>query len=581
MEFKNLLLTLVLCALVLFGWQMYMDAQLADEKQAAKLEQQQQASRPVPQKPGTVNEAVSAAPAEETAEVEAPRIPIRGEAVHGSLSTRGVRFDDLTLAKFKETIDPESPEVVLLSEEGKKNITNTSYFAEFGWLAEDKSIRVPGPDTVWTAEQQELTSEQPLVLVWDNGAGLIFRKTVAVDEHYMFTITQSVENTTGKEVVLYPYGLVNHGFVPHRMTVVHEGGLGVMDGTLTEVTYKDLDEEKNQSFPDATGWLGLTDHYWLTAIVPPKEQPYLANFHSYLKNGERRYQADFRGDAVTIPASGSAEATTLFFAGAKELKVLNAYSENLDLPLFDRAVDFGVLYLLTRPLFEVLTALYHYIGNFGIAILILTVLVKLLLYPLANKSYHAMSAMKALQPDMERLRERHKDDKMKLNQELMDLYRKEKVNPMAGCLPLLIQIPVFFALYKVLNVSIEMRHAPFYGWIQDLSAPDPTNIFTLFGLLEWSPPAMLHIGLWPIIMCITMIIQQKLNPKPTDPIQEKVLNLLPYIFLFLFATFPAGLIIYWAWNNTLSIIQQSIITRRYEAKKKRQKEYFHHSKPAK
>ena len=336
----------------------------------------------------------------------------------------------------------------------------------------------------------------------------------------------------------------------------------MLAGTLEEIDYDDLREDGPIELPSQGGWLGITDKYWLASLVPDQESELVANFRHYIAEGQDRYQVDYLRPAMTVPPGETIEVTDRLFAGAKEVGLLDFYANEYGIPLFDRAVDFGWFYFLTKPIFHILHFFYQLLGNYGLAILLLTLLVKLLFYPLANKSYRAMSKMKKLQPEMMRLREQFGDDKMRMNQELMALYKKEQVNPMSGCLPIVVQIPVFFALYKVLFVSIEMRHAPFFGWIQDLSAPDPTSLFNLFGLVPWNPPAFLMIGIWPLLMGATMLLQTKLNPQPADPIQAKVMMLLPLMFIFLFATFPAGLVIYWTWNNVLSVAQQWVIMRR-------------------
>ena len=428
----------------------------------------------------------------------------------------------------------------------------------------DEATAVPGRDTQWQADGEKIGPSEPVTLSWDNDQGLRFVRTVGVDEHYMFTITQRVENTGDKPVSLHPYGLISRWGTPHTLGfyILHEGPIGVLGDKLHEIDYKDLREDGDVELPSTGGWMGITDKYWLTSLVPDQDSELVANFRHYLTDGEDRYQVDYLRPAMSVAPGQSIEVTDRFFAGAKEVQLLDAYGDRYGIPLFDRAVDFGWFYFLTKPIFHILHFFYQMIGNYGVAILLLTLLVKLLFYPLANKSYRAMSQMKKLQPEMMRLREEFGDDKVRLNQELMALYKKEKVNPVSGCLPIVVQIPVFFALYKVLFVSIEMRHAPFFGWIQDLSAPDPTSIFNLFGLLPFDPPGFLMIGIWPLLMGATMLLQTKLNPQPADPIQAKVMMLLPAMFIFLFATFPAGLVIYWTWNNVLSIAQQWVIMKR-------------------
>lgn len=380
----------------------------------------------------------------------------------------------------------------------------------------------------------------------------------------MFTVSQRVENTGTEPVSLYPYGLIRRWDTPPTagFFILHEGPIGVLGGTLEEIDYDDLQEDGDIELPSDGGWLGITDKYWLTALVPDQESTLTANFRHSLSDGQDRYQVDYLRNQIRLSPGNTIEVVDRLFVGAKEVSLLDQYREDYGIPLFDRAVDFGWFYFLTKPLFYVLHWFYERVGNYGVAILLLTLLVKILFYPLANKSYRSMSQMKKLQPEMMKMREQYGDDKARMNQELMALYKKEKVNPMSGCLPIVVQIPVFFALYKVLFVSIEMRHAPFFGWIQDLSAPDPTTVFNLFGLIPWDPPAFLMIGVWPLLMGATMLLQQRLNPQPADPMQAKIMMMLPLMFIFLFATFPAGLVIYWTWNNVLSIAQQWVIMKR-------------------
>jgi YidC/Oxa1 family membrane protein insertase len=390
-------------------------------------------------------------------------------------------------------------------------------------------------------------------------------RRIAIDSNYMFTVTQRVENAGASDVALHPYGLISRTGTPptEGFYILHEGLLGVLGGTLREHDYDDLQEVGKIEERSQGGWLGITDKYWLATLIPDQNRPFTAGFRHAMAGQLDKYQTDFLAEPIVVPAGGAAESVDRLFAGAKEVTLLDAYGEQLGLPNFDKAVDFGWFYFLTKPLFYVLHTFYEWLGNFGLAILLLTVCVKLVFFPLANKSYKAMSQMKKLTPEMTKLREKYGDDRQRLNQELMALYKREKVNPAAGCLPILIQIPVFFALYKVLYVTIEMRHAPFYGWIRDLSAADPTNLLNLFGLIPWTPPAIIPaIGIWPILMGVTMWLQQKLNPQPADPIQAKVFMFMPFFFTFLLAPFAAGLVIYWTWNNILSILQQWVIMKR-------------------
>ncbi|MBL6946906.1 MAG: membrane protein insertase YidC, partial [Rhodospirillales bacterium] len=437
----------------------------------------------------------------------------------------------------------------------------------FGWVPGGK-FAVPNGETVWSADKSVLEPGSPVNLTWENGQGLKFVRTFALDENFLFTVTQRAENNTAAPVSLHPYGLVSRWETPEttRFFILHEGLLGVFDETLEEIDYDDLQDSGKVEKESTGGWIGITDKYWLAALIPDQKVPTKSRFSHHRENGSDRYQVDYLGGAIEIAPGASATAENHLFAGAKEVKVLDAYEEELGVVHLDLAIDFGWFYFLTKPIFYLLIMLNDYVGNFGIAILLLTVVIKILFFPLANKSYRAMSKMKLLQPEMTKLRERFGDDRQRMNQEMMALYKREKANPASGCLPMFVQIPVFFSLYKVLFVTIEMRQAPFFGWIHDLSVPDPTSIFNLFGLIPWDPltiiPVSISIGVWPLIMGISMFLQQKLNPQPADPIQAKVFMFLPLIFTFLLAQFPAGLVIYWAWNNTLSIAQQWVIMKK-------------------
>jgi len=570
MEQRNLLLAIVLSVGILIGFQ-YLFEKLRPPQPPAPTP----ATATAPATgmagnaaPGTAAPAPAATagapavPASETREeaiAGEKRVRINTPRLHGSIALNGGRIDDLTLATYHDTVDPASPEVVLLWPAATKD----SYFAEFGWVPEAEGVKVPGPDTQWTAAGGPLTPESPVTLSWDNGAGLIFSRTVTVDVNYMFTVRDSVRNTGSAPVNLLPYGLISRTGTPNvaGYYILHEGLIGELDRSLREVKYSALVPGKPIDYSSTGGWLGFTDKYWLTALVPSRDEPVKARFSHRLEGGVDRYQADFLGPAVTVPADGTASNSTRLFAGAKEVNLLDAYAAG-GIPNFDRAIDFGWFYFLTKPIFLTLQFFYGLLGNFGLAILLLTFIIKLLFFPLANKSYSAMSKMKLLQPEMQKIRERFPEDKARQQQEIMAMYKKVGANPLAGCLPIVIQIPVFFSLYKVLFVTIEMRHAPFFGWIHDLSAPDPTSFVNLFGLLPFAPPHVLMIGAWPLLMGVTMFLQQKLNPQPVDPIQAKMFMLLPIVFTYMLSAFPAGLVIYWAWNNLLSIAQQWTIMHR-------------------
>jgi YidC/Oxa1 family membrane protein insertase len=563
-EQRNLILAIALSLAILLGSQFLLPKQPAPPPQSAEQTSAQMVpgapmAPGAPVIPGLAN-ALAAKPREQVLASVAGRVRIDNGRLHGSLSPVGARVDDLTLAGYHETIDKSSPEVVLFAPAG----SYSPYYAEFGWVPADSTVAVPGPDTVWqVVEGSKLTATTPVHLQWDNGQGLVFEQTVAIDENYMLTVSRKVTNSGDGAVTLYPYGIISRHGTPktENFYILHEGPYGVFDGTLKEFKYSKLAESDVQQFKTTGGWLGITDKYWLAALVPDQTEPVDARIAHSLVNGQDRYQTDFRGEAKAVAPGGSVETTSHLFAGAKQVKLIQQYEETLGIQKFDLAVDFGWFYFLTKPLFFVIVWLNSIVGNFGIAIILLTMMVRTLMFPLAHTSYKAMSKMKKLAPEMQKLRDRFKDDRAGMQQELMQLYKREKVNPMAGCLPIAVQIPVFFALYKVLFISIEMRHAPFYGWIHDLSAADPTNLFTLFGLISWSPPEMLHLGVWPILMGITMFLQQKLNPPPPDPVQARIFQFLPIIFTFMLGRFPAGLVIYWTVNNTLSITQQYLIMR--------------------
>jgi YidC/Oxa1 family membrane protein insertase len=572
MEQRNLLLAIVVSVGILIGFQ-YLFEKLRPPPVTPAVPTQTAPAAPGAAAPGTtasgaaapgttVPAAGAAAPGPETREqaiAEQPRVRINTPRLHGSVALTGGRIDDLTLATYHETVDPKSPEVVLLWPKGTKD----PYFAEFGWVAGTSGAKVPGPDTPWTAAGGPLSPTQPLTLTWDNGAGLVFTRTIAIDENYMFTVRDAVRNGGSTPVNLLPYALISRTGTPQvaGYYILHEGMIGEIGGSLREIKYSSIETGKPIDYNSTGGWLGFTDKYWLTALIPPQDDAVKARFTHVVEAGVDRYQTDYLGSQITVPADGTAATSTRFFAGAKEVNLLDAYAAS-GIPHFDLAIDFGWFYFLTKPIFKTLQFFYELLGNFGLAILLLTLIIKLLFFPLANKSYAAMSKMKLLQPEMQKIRERFPDDKARQQQEIMAMYKKVGANPLAGCLPIVIQIPVFFSLYKVLFVTIEMRHAPFFGWIHDLSAPDPTSFANLFGLIPFDPPAFLMIGAWPLLMGVTMYLQQKLNPQPVDPVQARMFMLLPIVFTYMLSAFPAGLVIYWAWNNLLSIAQQWAIMHR-------------------
>jgi YidC/Oxa1 family membrane protein insertase len=524
---------------------------------------------------GSPNLAAAEPQSREAALASSARVPIRTPRLAGSLALTGARIDDLRLTDYFETIKPDSPMVTLLTPAGTAN----AYYALYGWTpAKGSAFPVPDANTPWSIESGEtLTDTTPLTLVWDNGEGLIFRQSIAVDENYMFTVTQTVENDTGAEVRLAPYGLIaRHGIPPDlkNFYILHEGVIMVADGNLTEIDYDDIQDFAVDSGEAAAvervdvaenGWIGFTDHYWMSTLVPPAGQSFTA-VTKYTAATDI-FQTDMRLPAVSVPDGEVAAATTSIFAGAKEWATIRAYQDDKPIDRFVDAIDWGWFFFLTKPIFWVLHKMNLLIGNMGVAIIGLTFIIKLLLFPLAYKSYVSMSKMKQLQPEMEKLKERAGDDRMKMQQEMMALYKREKVNPAAGCLPILLQIPIFFSLYKVIFVTLDLRHAPFFGWIQDLSAPDPTSVLNLFGLLPWAVPAatsplhILSIGVWPILMGISMWLQMKLNPAPTDKTQAMIFAWMPWVFMFMLGRFASGLVVYWVANNLITFTQQYTIMR--------------------
>ena len=578
---KNMLIAIAISLAILLGFQFFYEfPKLEKERERqAQLAAQDKSQLPTPsnqstdatvQAPGGGVSAPSIKPELRTAQKRAealkaaPRISINTPTLIGSISLTGARLDDLILNQYGQTVEDNSERIHLLHPSGAPK----SYYAQFGWVGGSDNIQLPGPNTVWSANSKQLKPSQPVTLTWDNKAGLKFERTYSIDEGYMITVTQKVTNTGDKSTTLFPYGLIERVGTPKTLGffILHEGLLGVLNGVLEEHKYDEIQDDRKIEMVSNGGWIGITDKYWLAALVPDQTENFTYRFLHSVKNKDDTYQVDYIGPSSSLAAGASIETTNRLFAGAKEVKLLDEYGENFGIPDFDRAVDFGWFYFLTKPFFYAISWLNSYLGNFGLAILAFTVLVKAVFYPLANKSYRSMAKMRDLTPKLMTLREQYADDKMRLNQEMMAIYKKEQVNPASGCLPILLQIPVFFALYKVLFVNIEMRHAPFYGWIKDLSVADPTTIFNAFGLIPWTPPDFLMIGIWPILMGLTMWLQQRLNPQPTDPVQAKVFMFLPLFFTFLLGTFPAGLVIYWTWNNLLSIAQQRLIMYRMGVK---------------
>ncbi len=552
-DMQNLIVALVISMLIMGYWQYFIEN--PRREQEVLTERLKAQSQQITRKEDNSELFKS----REELLAESPRITVKSDRLHGSIALKGLRFDELALVKYHETLNPDSPEVTLFSPAKGKD----SYYTEIGWLPADSgSIVVPSKDTLWSSDSKELTPEHPVTLTWNNGGGVTFKVKVALDENYMFTISTSATDAAGKPADVQNYASINrvYDIKSHpALGILHEGPIGVFDGILHETPYKKLSEQKEESYHSQSGWFGITDKYWLAALVLPHGEcssQYLYDGRDGRDHFQVQYLKTDKGDTELR-----------LFAGAKEMAILDDYEARYNIPLFDHAVDLGLFDFLTKPILKTLTYFYGLTGNFGIAILLLTVIVKLFMYPLASKSFRSMNQMKKLQPKILEIRERYKEDKLKINQEMMELYKREKVNPASGCLPMFIQIPVFFSLYKVLYVTLEMRQAPFFGWIHDLSAPDPTNLFTLFGLLHWSPPTFMHLGIWPMIMALTMFIQQQQSPPPPDPVQAKMMKFLPLFFLFLFSSFAAGLVIYWSWSNTLTILQQWYIKHKHADKK--------------
>ena len=577
---NNVFFAIALSAVILITWQ-YFFATSFQSKPAASRASQARAPAPGIEtvRPQTQALGKDAAPisseqrfqpaSRQEALGRSQRVAIHTPRLTGSIALTGGRIDDLSLVQYRKTTDPKSPPIELLSPSGSPQ----PFYAEFGWVdGSSANLKVPTSETVWRQQGTgSLGVGRPIILVWQNGQGLEFRRTISVDDKYLFSIHDEVANSGPTAVTLAPYGLISRHNPPPALGyyLLHEGAIGVFgDNGLQEATYKALDEKKRIAFNPNNAWLGFTDKYWAAVLLPETSSRLPAEFSAGALGTLKTYQADYLQDGQTIAPGGTARATARLFAGAKEVAILDDYDKALNLNRFDLAIDWGWFRFITKPMFTLIDTIFRLVGNFGVAILIVTLMLKIVFFPLANKSYASAAKMKALQPQIQLIRESFRDDKVKQQQAAMELYRKEKINPIAGCLPTLIQIPVFFSLYKVLFVTIEMRQAPFFGWIKDLSAPDPTNVFNLFGLIPYDPVSLpllggfLVIGAWPLLMGLTQWLQMKLTPASPDPAQAAVLNWMPVIFTFMLAKFSAGLVIYWTWNNALSVIQQSIVMRR-------------------
>ena len=490
---------------------------------------------------------------------ESNRVEFENQNIKGSISLMGGTIDDLIFKNYTETLDGKN-KITLLNP--KKY--SEGYFVETGWVSSSKNIELPSSNTSWKVEgNNKLTPGNPVTLVWNNNQGISFKKKIKIDEKFLFSIDQIITNQSEKSYDFYAYGQIIRNKSPEvtNFYILHEGLIGVLNDQLVEKDYDDI-EEKEFSQKAETGWLGITDKYWITTLIPEKNKEFRADF-----NFKNKFRANFiETKPMELKSKGTVSSNVRVIVAAKEVDVIDNYAEKSNISKFDLAIDWGWFYFFTKNFFFAIDYFFKLTGNFGIAIVLITICIRILFYPLANYSFKSMAKMKVLQPEMTRLKELHKDDKMKLQQEMMALYKKEKVNPVSGCLPIFIQIPFFFAIYKVLFVTLEMRHQPFYGWIKDLSERDPTSIFNLFGLIPWDPPSFLIIGVWPCLMGLTMYLQQKLNPTPPDPIQQKIFMFFPLFLTIILAPFPSGLVIYWTINNVLTMAQQLVIMRQTKVK---------------
>ena len=558
-DLKNIILATALSMLIVFGWQYYYAGPAAKKAQEQASTQQQATTQIATTAESTVKDRATVIAATK-------RVPIDTPALSGSINLKGAALDDLHLNKYRETVDPTSPLITLLSPSG----TQDAYFVEQGFVAAPgSSVEVPGKDTEWQAQDgAALKAGTPVILTWDNGKGVKFTREISVSDDYLFTTKDTVENTSATPVALQAYGVVQREDTPKigGYSTFFEGLIGLQSSGLQEFAYAKLkkDPETVNQVPAKGGWSGFTDKYWSTVVIPDKSTNVRAFYNFKAIPGRDGYQAGYRSDDVqTVQPGASLTYEDHVYAGAKVVQTINAIESKYQFDRFNKMIDWGWFSLITQPMFYLLSFVHGLVGNFGIAILIVTVLVKAAVFPLANRSYASMSKMKNLKPQMDAIKEQYPDDKLKQQQETMELYKREKVSPMAGCLPIFVQIPIFFSLYKVILTTIELRQAPFFGWIQDLSVPDPTSVFNLFGLLPFHPPAALMLGFWPLLMGVTMWVQMRLNPAPPDPVQAQMFNWMPVIFTYSMAGFPAGLTIYWAWSNFLSIVQQSYIMKKH------------------
>ena len=557
MDNKNVFIAIALSMSVLLFW-------------AAFFESPRPANKSVPQQETKVNENIITPNINESLKIEkisreesiksSKRIKIENDNIIGSMSLQGGLIDDISFKKHKQNLE-NNLNVEFLNPPQTEN----GFYVETGWTSIGNKIKVPTKKSIWKVNGNKILSDkEPIIMEWNNNEGIIFKKRIELDNKYLFKITQEVQNNTNIKIDLYPYAQITRNKIPddiQNFYISHEGFIGVFDEELKEDDYDDIEENKIVREANE-GWLGITDKYWMTAIVPKKGENFKSTF-LYKESFKANY---ILNNPTTINPSSNNSNEVRVFVAAKEVDTIDSYAANQNINKFDLVIDWGWFYFFTKPLFFIIDYLFKYSGNFGIAIVIITVGIRLIFFPLANYSFRSMAKMKAVQPEMMRLKELHKEDKVKLQQEMMALYRKEKINPASGCLPVLIQIPFFFAIYKMLFISLEMRHQPFFGWIKDLSDKDPTSIFNLFGLIPWDPPSFLIIGIWPILMGASMWVQQKLNPAPADPIQAKIFAFFPLFLTIILASFPSGLVVYWTINNILTIAQQWVIMKQTKVK---------------
>lgn len=495
-----------------------------------------------------------------------PRVEINSPSLAGSINLKGAQFDDLSLKGYRVDVSRNSPMVALLNPLNTEN----AYFAELNYISTTNTTVFPNENTVWNlVSGQVLTPSSPVKLAFKSANNILFERIISLDENYLFTIVDTITNNSTNLISFSPYGKITRYKLQKESNSfgVQEGFIAVLgDQSLIEKKYSDIEKSSVSNFHESNSWLGISDKYWASAFIPPKEKSFQSRF-DYFSDGRARYQANFKINEIILSPGKSSKTTNSLFVGAKELPIIQHYEKELEIPRFEMLIDWGWFYFIAKPMFALMSYFYNLVGNFGIAIMLTTVFVKALFFPLAKKQYVSTANMKNIQPKIDALREQFKQASPQvLQKEMLQLYKKHKINPLAGCWPILLQIPVFFAIYKVISISLEMRHAPFFGWIQDLAAPDPTNIFTLFGILPFQLPGFIHVGIWPIIMSLSMFLQMKMSPPPTDKGQAIILNWMPVIFVFALSSFPAGLIIYWSWSNIISIIQQTVIMKMYGAK---------------